>query len=169
MIGVNRKFPDFALTGVDGNNEIVDVCLSEFEGWTVVYFYPKDFTFVCPTEIAAMDKLLDDGLNVVGISGDNEYCKLNWKESNALISDIRHPLCADAGLFLAGRLGIIDDWEGVALRATYIIDPDLIIRHVSVNGLDTGRSAKEIARTAAALQAGGLTGCSWTPGDSLLG
>jgi peroxiredoxin (alkyl hydroperoxide reductase subunit C) len=169
MIGVNSVFPHFVLNGVDKDNNIVEFNSSDLSGWSVFYFYPKDFTFICPTEIAAMDKLVDEGLNVVGISGDNEFCKLNWKQSSTIIENIRHTLCGDTGLMLASRLGVVDTWEDVALRATFITDPDMVVRHVSVNSLDTGRNAEEIARTALALQSGGLTGCSWKPGDSLLG
>ncbi len=169
MIGVGEKFPPFSLNGVDGDNEFVVASVTETyeplkHDWSVIYFYPKDFTFICPTEIQAMD-ILNDHANVIGISGDNEFCKLAWKEDNELIGDIEHILAADCGLYLADSLGIIDEAEGVCLRATFIIDSNSIVQHVSVNALDTGRNAEEVLRTLQALQAGGLTGCSWIPGD----
>ena len=83
--------------------------------------------------------------------------------------NIQHFLAADCGLKLSDKLGIVDEEEGVCYRATYIIDPEGIIQHVSVNALDTGRNANEVLRTLQALQAGGLTGCSWTPGDEFVG
>lgn len=170
MIGVSEQFPIFGAKAVNRDNEIVEVCSDDlFDNWSVVYFYPKDFTFICPTEIAEMDRLVDEDINVFGFSGDNEFCKLAWKNSNSLISGIRHHLCADSGLILASRLGIVDGWEGVALRATFILDPDTVVRSLTVNDLDTGRNVDETIRTLKALQAGGLTGCSWKPGDSLLG
>ena len=115
MIGVGEKFPPFSLNGVDGDNEFVVASVTETyeplkHDWSVIYFYPKDFTFICPTEIQAMD-ILNDHANVIGISGDNEFCKLAWKENNELIGDIEHTLAADCGLYLADSLGIIDEAE----------------------------------------------------------
>ena len=171
MLGVGNEFHDIFLQGVDENNSIVEISnmsVPEGDNWQVIFFYPKDFTFICPTEIAKMDKLIDEGVSVFGISGDNEYCKLNWKQTNDQIKDIRYPLLADCGLRLAGELGIVNTSEGVCYRATYIVDPHNIIQHVSVNELDTGRNVEEIIRTVKALQAGGKTGCDWEPGDDLL-
>ena len=167
-VGVGDQFPDFTLNGVDGNNEIKSFSSIDIEGWTVFYFYPKDFTFICPTEIAAMDRLVDEGVNVFGFSGDNEFCKLNWKKALGTIREIRHPLIADSGLYLSMELGIVDNNEGVCLRGTYIVDPKLTVQHFSVNALDTGRNVDEVIRTLKALQAGGLTGCEWNPGDEFV-
>ena len=172
MIGVGEKFPAFTLQGVNENNEFVQVSVSEnYEplkhDYTVVYFYPKDFTFICPTEIAGMD-LLVGGANVIGISGDNEFCKLAWKQDNELIGNIKHPLAADCGLGLSSKLGIVNEEEGVCYRATYIIDKNDVVQHVSVNTLDTGRNAHEVLRTLQAIKAGGLTGCEWQPGEDFV-
>ena len=170
-ISIGDEFPAFTLNGVNGNNEM-EKFSNEFVldfDWTVYYFYPKDFTFICPTEIAAMDRLVDEGVNVFGFSGDNEFCKLNWKKAVDQIREIRHPLIADSGLILSHDLGIVEETEGVCLRATYIVDPQGIIQHLSINALDTGRNVEEIIRTVKALQAGGLTGCEWNPGDEFVG
>jgi len=172
MIGVGEKFPPFRLKGVNENNEIVEVSVTEnYEplkhDYTVVYFYPKDFTFICPTEIAGMDMLVHKA-NVIGISGDNEFCKLAWKKDNELIRDIKHPLACDGMLRLSSQLGIVNEFEGVCYRATYIMDKECIIQHVSVNTLDTGRNANEVLRTLRAIQAGGLTGCEWQPGEDFV-
>jgi len=168
MYGVGDHFPSFSLNAVDAKNQMITIESSDQKGWSVVYFYPKDFTFICPTEISEMDKLIDEGVSVFGISGDNEFCKLNWKLSNELISGIRHPLVADTGLALSSELGIVDDSEGVCLLATFIINEEGIIQHVSVNALDTGRNVNEVIRTLKGLQSGGLTGCSWNPGDEFV-
>jgi len=117
MLSVGEQFPSFTLKGINENNEFVDVEVNEGytplkKDWSVVYFYPKDFTFICPTEIAGMDILVDHA-NVVGISGDNEFCKLAWKEDNELIGSIRHSLAADCGLGLSHKLGIVNEQEGV--------------------------------------------------------
>ena len=163
MYGINEEFPmDFTLNGVSSHNEMVEVYLEDVVGWTVFYFNPKDYTFICPTEIAAMDALVPHA-RVIGISGDNEFCKLAWKESNPMIANINHTLLADCGLELASELGIVVD--GVCARATFIVDEMNWIQHVSVNALDTGRNADETLRTLQALKAGGLTGCSWQQGD----
>ena len=167
MIGVGEQFPSMHLTGVDLDNSIMTIDILTPEDWSVVYFYPKDFTFICPTEITAMDKLVDDA-DVIGVSGDNEFCKIAWKTADGRIRNIKHILAADCGLVLANKLGIVDKEENVCLRATYIIDPDGVIQHVSVNALDTGRNAEEILRTLQALKSGGLTGCAWQPEDDFV-
>ena len=172
MIGVGEKFPAFRLQGVNKDNEFVEVSVTEHydplkHDYTVIYFYPKDFTFICPTEIAGMDVLVDEA-NVIGISGDNEFCKLAWKKDNELISNIKHPLACDGMLKLSSQLGIVNEFEGVCYRATYIIDKESVIQHVSINALDTGRNANEVYRTLRAIQAGGLTGCEWQPGDDFV-
>ena len=168
-MSVGEQFPDsFALNGVDRHNNMVRVTDNDLYGdWSVIYFYPKDFTFICPTEIAAFDSLVAH-CNVIGISGDNEFCKLAWKQDNELIQNIKHTLVADCGLELSEELGIVNREEGVCYRATYILDEDCVIQHVSVNALDTGRNANEILRTLQALKAGGLTGCDWQPGEDFV-
>ena len=173
MIGVGEKFPAFDLQGVNQLNEFVKVSVHENyqptkHDYTVVYFYPKDFTFICPTEISGMDLLVEEA-NVIGISGDNEFCKLAWKQDNELIGNIRHSLAADCGLGLSHQLGIVDDENGVCYRATFIFDKDRVIQHASINALDTGRNAQEVLRTLQGLQAGGLTGCAWNEGDEFVG
>lgn len=173
MLSVGDKFPAFSLQGIDEKNEFVRVEVNEGftphkKDWSVVYFYPKDFTFICPTEIAGMD-ILTEHANVIGISGDNEFCKLAWKQDNLTIGNIQHTLAADCGLGLSHKLGIVNEEEGVPYRATFIFDKKRTVQHVSVNALDTGRNANEVLRTLKALQAGGLTGCEWNEGDEFVG
>lgn len=125
--------------------------------WKVVYFYPKDFTFVCPTEIVEFDNLVPEfeKLNTVvfGVSPDNEYCKLAWKASHPQLKNIKHALLADADNGLAKELGIVSEF-GVPYRATYIVDGEDVIRHVSINGLNVGRNPAEILRLVDACQRG---------------
>ena len=172
MIGVGEKFPHTALQGVVGINfdkEIKEVYTDDDYGdWKVIFFYPKDFTFICPTEIAAFEKVAEqENCGVFGISPDNEYSHLEWLKTNSLLEDVSFPLLADSGNMLAEELGIVSN-ENVPYRATYIVDPDSNIQHISVNALDTGRNVDEIIRTLHALRAGGLTGCSWTAGDDFV-
>jgi len=168
MLGVGDKFPEFELDAVDKNNEFIKVNSWSLTDWSVIYFYPKDFTFICPTEIVGMDILLHETPEVIGISGDNEFCKLAWKQSHDELGKIKHSLAADCGLKLTRECGVEDVDGGVAYRATFITDPEGVIQHVSVNALDTGRNAEEILRTLQALKAGGLTGCAWTPGEEFV-
>jgi len=168
MIGEN--FPEFGLQACFGDNKLGPIATGQVNGkWSVYYFYPKDFTFICPTEIKEMDRLVDEDVNVMGFSGDNEFCKLNWKESNPIIKDIRHPLVADSGLQLGHELKIVSFNDNVHYRATYIVDENNVIQHESANALDTGRSVDEIIRTLNALKSGGLTACNWVPGDNFVG
>ena len=171
MRTVGETFPLYKLNACMGDNSLSEVYTENEDGtgkWSVFYFYPKDFTFICPTEIKEMDRLLDEGLNVMGISGDNEFCKKAWKESNDLIKDIRHPLAADSGLYLSRDVGAVQDSEGVCLRATFICDSNNVIQHASFNALDTGRNVDEIINTVNALKSGGLTACNWKPGDDFV-
>ena len=173
MLSVGDKFPAFSLQGINDKNEFVRVEVNvgftpDKKSLSVVYFYPKDFTFICPTEIAGMD-VLTEHANVIGISGDNEFCKLAWKQDNLTIGNIQHTLAADCGLGLSHKLGIVNEEEGVPYRATFIFDKNRVVQHVSVNALDTGRNANEVIRTLKALQAGGLTGCEWNEGDEFVG
>ena len=102
MIGVGQEFPYFVANGVDCENHMGEIAHDDFQDWKVFYFYPKDFTFICPTEIRGMDMLVSEA-SVVGFSGDNEFCKLAWKENNELISNIQHTLACDGGLDDTGR------------------------------------------------------------------
>lgn len=169
MLSVGEKFPLFDLTGVGINNDIINISTGDIvNDWAVIYFYPKDFTFICPTEIQAMDLLVDHA-QVIGISGDNEFCKKAWKEQEgSLITNIKHILAADLLLNLSDKLDIIDWKNKVCYRATFIVDPEGIVQHASMNALDTGRNAHEILRTLQALQAGGLTGCNWQEGEGFV-
>ena len=117
MIGVGEEFPYFELQGVDCDNNMGTVTRDDFHSWKVFYFYPKDFTFICPTEIAGMDMLVSEA-DVCGFSGDNEFCKLAWKQSNDIIQNIDHTLAADCGLSLSEELEIVNEEAGVCYRAT---------------------------------------------------
>ena len=168
MIGVGKPFPHDtlpgALTGLIDEFYTADKALE----WVVIFFYPKDWTFICPTEISAFQKLEElEGVNVYGISPDNEYSHLAWLESNELLKSVTFTLLADSGNKLAKELEIVSN-ENVPYRATYIVNPGGIIEHLSINALDTGRNVDEIIRTYKALEAGGLTGCEWKEGDGFV-
>ena len=173
MKTVGDKIETFAVTGVkpgaltpDGAFETITD--KSFEGkWKVIVFYPKDFTFVCPTEIVAYDKLNNDFVDrdavlLVG-STDNEFCKLAWRNAHEDLKKTNSWMFADVArdeLSLAGQLGIFYGPAGAALRATFIVDPENVIQHVTVNNLDVGRSPDETLRILDALQTGELCPCS---------
>jgi peroxiredoxin (alkyl hydroperoxide reductase subunit C) len=175
MLTVGDRFPEFDLAAVVGRSDpkIERVQLKDYEGkWLVVFFWPKDFTFVCPTEIAGFGKeeprFSALGASVVGASVDNEYVHLAWRSQHPHLRKLPFPMASDIKRELTTELGILDKDEGVALRATFIVDPEGIIRFASVHDLDTGRSVGEVLRTLEALQADGLTACEWQHGEETL-
>jgi peroxiredoxin (alkyl hydroperoxide reductase subunit C) len=176
MLGVGKKFPVFDLKGVVGDDPktgIVPVKASDYKGqWLVVFFYPKDFTFVCPTEIKAFGDLdrefKDREAQVLGVSTDNEFVHLAWRSQKSELKNLPFPLLSDLKRELSGALGILDEAEGVAQRATFIVDPEGVIRHVSVYDLNVGRNAAEVLRTLDALQTDELCPCNWQKGQDTL-
>jgi alkyl hydroperoxide reductase subunit AhpC len=176
MLRIGDQFPDFALTGVvstDPKTAFVDFTQASDAGkWKIVFFWPKDFTFVCPTEIAAFGKLngefADRDAAVYGVSVDSEFVHLAWRQNHADLKTLPFPMLADVKRELAGALGIIDPKVGVAQRATYIVDPQGIIRFVYVTDLDVGRNPQEVLRVLDALQTDELCPCNWQRGDEVL-
>ena len=179
MLTVGQKLPPFALKAVPGgapknpSQAFVDVSDRSFPGkWLVIFAWPKDFTFVCPTEIAAFGKLAgefaDRDTEVLGLSTDSEFVHLAWKRDHADLTDLPIPMMADVKRELSAALGILHADEGVALRATFIVDPDGVIRHVSVNDLDVGRNPRETLRILDALQTDELCPCNWHKGEEVL-
>jgi alkyl hydroperoxide reductase subunit AhpC len=175
MLGIGKKFPSFQLKAVVSNEAsgIIDYSSKEISGkWAIVFFYPKDFTFVCPTEIKAFGDLYKDfkdrDAEVLTASTDNEFVHLAWRSQKDELKNLPFPMLSDIKRDLSGQLGILDEAEGVAQRATYIVDPEGIIRHVSVYDLNVGRNAKEVLRTLDALQTDELCPCNWQKGDSTI-
>lgn len=176
MLGVGEQFPEFSLTGTvsrNKGNEFKTITHDDYEGkWKVYFFWPKDFTFVCPTEIAAFGKLekqfRERDTQILGGSTDSEYVHLAWRNHHEDLRDLPFPMLADIKRDLTGTLGILDPKEGVAQRATYIVDPDGIIRFVSVNDLAVGRNPEEVLRVLDALQTDELCPCNWQKGEATL-
>jgi peroxiredoxin (alkyl hydroperoxide reductase subunit C) len=142
------------------------------EQWKVFFFWPKDFTFVCPTEIAAFGKLnrefQDRDAQVLGGSTDSEFVHLAWRQHHPDLKDLPFPMLADVKRELCTALGILDPQEGVAQRATFVVDPHHTIRFVSVNDLNVGRNPEEVLRVLDALQTDELCPCNWHKGDAIL-
>jgi alkyl hydroperoxide reductase subunit AhpC len=179
MKTVGDKLDPFVITGVSPgqpDNPFFDINETSYAGkWKVVVYYPKDFTFVCPTEIVAYDKLAGDFLDRDTIlltgSTDNEFCKVAWQKAHPDLQKIQHVQFADTqrgGLSLIEQLGVFYAPAGAALRATFIIDPDNVIQHVTVNNLNVGRSPEETLRVLDALQTGELCACNRTIGGATL-
>jgi len=177
MKTVGDKLEAFAVTGVNpGKDDFFTITDKSFEGkWKVIVYYPKDFTFVCPTEIVAYDKLHHDFAERDAIlltgSTDNEFCKLAWQKAHPDLAKIGHIQFADTArneLSLINQLGVFYQPAGAALRATFIVDPDNVIQHVTVNNLNVGRSPEETLRVLDALQTGELCPCNRTIGGETL-
>lgn len=176
MKTVNDKFPSYQLTAVinaDPESAFVKMREENLAGkWKIYFFWPKDFTFVCPTEIVAFGKLYNDfkdrDTELIGVSTDSDFVHLAWRQHHADLKDSPFPWLADIKKDLSRDLGILDEQEGVALRATFIVDPDNIIQHANVNGLKVGRNPQEILRILDALQTDELCPCNWKKGDATL-
>lgn len=176
MLTVGDQFPAFNLKAVVSSEPatafetITDQ--SNAGLWKVVFFWPKDFTFVCPTEIASFGKLVGDFTDrdtvVYGVSTDSEFVHLAWRQHHADLHDLPFPMLADIKRELSQALGVLDKTEGVCLRATFIVDPDGVIRFVSVNDLSVGRNTQEVLRTLDALQTDELCPCNWQKGEDVL-
>ena len=170
VIGVKPGFNNHEENGVSAFEDITE---SSFPGkWKVIYFYPKDFTFVCPTEITGFNALVQEFNQreavLMGGSVDNEFCKLAWRRANPELDKLAHYSFADSTGSLIDQLGIRDKTAGVALRATFIVDPDNIIQHVSVNNLNVGRSPEEVLRILDGLQTDELCACNRSTGGATL-
>lgn len=176
MLTIGDKLPSFSLKGVKSNE--IKNAFSQFteitavNKWQVLFFYPKDFTFVCPTELISFNNLSTEFSNrntvLYGISTDSEFVHLEWRKSHPGLSNLEYPLLSDIKRELSSSLGILHNKEGVCLRATFIVDPKLFIRHVSVNDLTVGRNPEEILRIIDALQTDELTPCNWKKGESVI-
>ncbi len=182
MLGIGDQLPEFEITGVkpgfnvheeNGESAFEPITENSFEGkWKVFFFYPKDFTFICPTEIVEFAKLNSDFEDrdcvVLGGSTDNEFCKLAWRREHSELKSLGQWSFADTNGSLIDALGIREPQAGVALRATYIVDPHNVIQHVSVNGLNVGRNPKETLRILDALQSDELCPCNRPAGGDTI-
>jgi lipoyl-dependent peroxiredoxin subunit C len=182
MIGVGDTLPNFKIVGVKpgfnkheegGQSAFEDVTNDSFKGkWKVIFFYPKDFTFVCPTEIAEFARLNKDFADrdavVLGGSTDNEHSKLGWRREHPDLNKLPIWQFADNGGQFARDLGVLDKDAHVALRATFIVDPHNVVQHVTVNGLNVGRNPQDTLRVLDGLQTDELCACNRPVGGEVL-
>jgi alkyl hydroperoxide reductase subunit AhpC len=176
MLTIGDKLPTFHLKSVvssEPGNEFRDVSHESYAGkWKVLFFWPMDFTFVCPTEIAEFGRrnadFADRDAQLLGISTDTQFVHLAWRNQHPDLKDLPYPMVADTKRELSTALGVLHKEEGVPLRATFVVDPDGVIRFVSVNDLAVGRSVDEVLRVLDALQTGELCPCNWKKGEDTL-
>jgi peroxiredoxin (alkyl hydroperoxide reductase subunit C) len=176
LLGLGTRFPEFsvqACVSADPGSAFRVVDSGELEGsWTAIFFWPLDFTFVCPTELVEFNRALREfralGARVFGVSGDTHLSHLTWRLENPALRNLEFPMLADADKALAEELGILDPIDRVPLRATYLLDPERKIRWLCVNDFSVGRSTGEVLRVLAALKCGALCPANWKPGEATL-
>lgn len=170
---VGKPAPDFSMLTTKNLPELNHTAtLKDYEGkWLVLFFYPMDFTFVCPTEITAFSERIEDfqdlNAEILGVSTDSVYSHRAWintpKEQNGL-GPINYPLASDITQEVSRAYGVLVEEEGVAMRGLFLIDPEGIIRYQVVHDMNIGRNVDETLRVLEALQSGNLCGANWTPG-----
>lgn len=176
MLSVGEKFPAFKLKATVSNDlskAFVEIDNTTYQGkWLCVFFYPKDFTFVCPTEITgfaqANPQFLERGCQILTGSTDSEFVHHAWRTHHKDLNNLPFPMLADIKRELTSALGILDKTEGVAQRATFLVDPEGIIRFVYVTDLSVGRNPAEVLRVLDALQTGELCPCNWEKGEDTI-
>jgi peroxiredoxin (alkyl hydroperoxide reductase subunit C) len=176
MLSVGEKFPQFKLKATVSNDldtAFVEINNNSYAGkWLCVFFYPKDFTFVCPTEITGFaqvnQQFLDRDCQILTGSIDSEFVHHAWRTHHKDLNSLPFPMLADVKRELTSALGILDKNEGVAQRATFLVDPEGIIRFVYVTDLSVGRNPAEVLRVLDALQTDELCPCNWKQGEDTL-
>jgi len=178
MLQIGDKFPEYSLTATistekDEAKAFTTITEKSYEGkWKLYFFWPKDFTFVCPTEIAAFGKLNGDfaerDTQILGGSVDNEYVHAAWRTHHPDLKDLPFPMLSDIRHELIQALGVEDKKAGVAQRATFLVDPENIIRFIYVTDLSVGRNPQEVLRVLDALQTDELCPCNWHKGEATL-
>ena len=179
MINIGEQFPSFSKTAVvsiDKGKEFEtltsEYLVNENNQWTCMFWWPKYFTFVCPTEIAEFNanfgEFRDRDTTLIGASTDSENVHLAWRHNHDDLRGLKFPMLADTSKSLAEALDILEPTEKIAYRATFIIDPQGIIRWASVNDLSVGRNVKEVLRVLDALQTDELCPCNWEKGEATL-
>lgn len=178
ILSIGEKLPEFTKKAVVTTShgieiqEITQKYASEQGKWLVLFWWPKDFTFVCPTEIVEFNKnnpkFVQRNALLVGASTDTEYVHLAWRQNHPELANLSIPMLADTSKSLAEEMGILNCQEKIAYRATFIIDPQGVIQWVSVYPMNVGRSVEEVLRVLDALQTGELTACGWKAGEKTL-
>lgn len=170
---IGHKAPHFEGVAVMPDGEFKEVSLTDYAGkWLVFFFYPLDFTFICPTEVKgfsiAYERFTGADAELLGCSVDSQFAHLAWINDPEL-GKIKFPLLSDVTKKIARDYNVLIPEKGYSLRGTFIIDPEGILKSIVINDTAIGRSVDETVRTLRALQTGEMTGCGWEPGDKTLG
>ncbi len=173
MVSVLQKAPDFTAPAVVGRGDFRDVSLSEFRGqWVVLFFYPLDFTRVCPTEVVEFSKRVGEfrklGAQVLGCSVDSKFAHRAWIEKD-LGGELGYPLVSDFDRSISRSYGALLEAQGYATRATYIVDPEGVVQYAAYHNTRVGRSISEILRVLEALGTGEDSPAEWRGGQRTLG
>ena len=171
-VQVARPAPSFKTQALVGR-EFKNISLEDYRGkWVLLMFYPMDFTFVCPTELVGLnDKhgdFQDRDCVVLGASTDTVYSHLGWVNADARLGALKYPILADVTKSIARSYGVLLEDQGIALRGTFLIDPNGVLRWANVNDLSAGRSVEEMIRVLDALQTDKLCPCNWKAGEATL-
>lgn len=178
MISLGQQFPEFkkaAVVSLEKGQEFYDITSEDHKSagkWMVMFWWPKDFTFVCPTEIAEFNRHAEDFSDrdalLIGASTDSEFVHLAWRKNHDDLRGLNFPMLADTSKSLAADLGILEENEKVAYRVTLIVDPHGIVRWVCANDLSVGRNVNEVLRVLDALQTDELCPCNWQKGEATI-
>jgi peroxiredoxin (alkyl hydroperoxide reductase subunit C) len=178
MLGIGSEFPSFekkAVVSIEKGKEFYNINSEDHKKagkWMVMFWWPKDFTFVCPTEIAEFNnnatEFADRDAVLLGASTDSEFVHLAWRKNHDDLRNLRFPMIADTSKSLAEELGILEANEKIAYRVTYIVDPQGVIRWVASYDLSVGRNVQEVLRVLDALQTDELCPCNWKKGEETL-
>ncbi|GMQ63867.1 peroxiredoxin [Vallitalea maricola] len=169
---VGKKAPCFEMaTALGDGSDFGKAKLEDYKGkWLVLFFYPLDFTFVCPTEITGYSKKIEEfkklGAEVLGVSVDSEHSHKAW--INGDLGKINFPIASDMTKSVSRDYGVLLEDEGIALRGLFIIDTEGVVKYSVIHDLNVGRSVDETLRVLQALQAGGLCPVDWAPGEDML-
>ena len=171
MMTIGSPVPDWSSPAYLNDGEVVVTSKEQLGRWYVLYWYPLDFTFICPTEIRGFQTLIERfeniNVSVIGASTDSFHSHKAWFADRGIFPDaVTHPVLADMSHAVSRLFDVLDDSQGVAFRATAIVDPEGVLRVFAVNDLNVGRSPAETLRTVQALQSGGLCGVDWQPGEA---
>lgn len=171
-VRVGKPVPNLSAQALDADGSFKDVNLQDYKGkWVVLFFYPLDFTFVCPTEIQAFNEKYEDfkklGVEVLTASTDSVFSHKAWQEQG--LGKLKYSMIGDTNHEWSRTFGVLVEDKGIALRGTFIIDPDGVLQSAIVNNLSVGRNVEETLRTVKAFQTGELVQCGWNPGEKTLG
>lgn len=166
MVRVGATAPEFTLKGID-RGRVGDYSLKSYRGrWLVIFFYPADFTFICPTEVTGFSKMVGEfraeGAEILGVSVDSIETHREWIEE---LGGVNYPLLCDADKQVSRLYGVLEEEAGVSLRATLIIDPAGEVKYLVISDMNVGRSVEETLRVLKALRTGRLCPSDWKPGE----